>query len=139
MQLAQSQYSEIIDLYLDEEEWGDMTDLDEGYDLKLKRTGSGKNDTEYTVKPCKPNTVPKNCRPKEGVDIEALVREVIPSYEKTQEYIEQYMGNASSSSDEPEEEDDDMGSSKKSKKDKKEKSTLKKAKKLKKHKHEDDE
>lgn len=140
LQLAQSQYSEIIDLYLDEEEWGDMTDLDEGYDLKLKRTGTGKNDTEYTVKPCKNNSIPKNCRPKEGVDIEALVREVIPSYEKTQEYIEQYMGNASSSSDEPEEEDDDdMGSSKKSKKGKKEKSTLKKAKKLKKHKQEDDE
>jgi hypothetical protein len=130
IQLAQSQYSEIIDLYLDEEEWGDMTDLDEGYDLKLKRTGSGKNDTEYTVKPCQKKAIPKNCRPKEDIDIEALVKEVIPTYEKTQEYIEQYLGGKEESED-TEEEDDDMGSKKK---DKKEKATLKKAKKSKKHK-----
>lgn len=127
IQLSQSQYSEIIDLYLDEEEWGDMTDLDSGYDLKLKRTGSGKMDTEYTVKPCKPNSVPEKYRPKELVSLDNLVREVIPTYEQTQEYVEQYLG---SSHDEDSADDvDDMSSKPKKEKSKKKPSKLKKHKK----------
>ena len=34
VQLTNGLYQEIIDLYLDEDEWGDMTDTEEGYDLK---------------------------------------------------------------------------------------------------------
>ena len=46
-------YQNIIDLYLDEDEWGDMMDPKKGYDIKIIRTGKGQNDTEYTVSPCK--------------------------------------------------------------------------------------
>lgn len=137
IQLSQSQYSEIIDMFLDEDEWGDMTDLDEGYDLKLKRVGSSKNDTEYSVKPCQKTSVPKKFRPKDGFSLEDLVRGIIPTYEQTQDYINQYLGGAKSD-DEEEEEDDDLGSSKKLKSKLKDKKDKKKAK-LKKHKDEDDE
>lgn len=67
LQLAQSQYSEIIDLYLDEEEWGDMTDLDEGYDLKLKRTGSGKMIPSTRLNPVNPIQYPRIADPKKGL------------------------------------------------------------------------
>lgn len=89
VQLTNSLYQEIIDLYLDSDEWGDMTDPKAGYDLKLTRTGSGKMDTEYTVKPCKPTPIAKEYS--KTVDLESLIKEVIPSYEETKAKITEYL------------------------------------------------
>src|SRR5882757_7656421 len=47
-------YQDLIDLYLDEDEAGDFTDKVKGYDLKFKRSGKTKTDTEYSVIACKP-------------------------------------------------------------------------------------
>jgi len=89
--LTSGLYQEIIDLYLDEDEWGDMTDPDNGYDLKISRSGKGKTDTEYTVNPCKPTSVPRKFK-KKVYDIEAEVRKIIPSYEETEKYINKFLG-----------------------------------------------
>lgn len=124
-------YSTIIDLYLDEEEWGDMTSWDDGYDLKFSREGSGKMDTTYDVKPCKPSSVPKKFRLKEPFSIEEALKSIIPSYEETENYVAQFMGT---SSDDDKEDDDMDVSSKKSKKEK----SKKKVSKLKKHKKSSD-
>ncbi len=88
--LTSGQYQDILELYLDDDEWGDMTDLEDGYDLKLGRTGSGKTDTEYTVNPCKPTRIPKEY--KKVYDLDEEVRKVIPTYEETEKYIAQYLG-----------------------------------------------
>lgn len=114
-------YSSIIDLYLDDDEWGDMTSWDEGYDLKFTREGSGRTDTTYEVKPCKPSSVPKKFRLKESYSIEEALKGMLPSYEETEGYVNQFMGTSSSD----DEEEDDMGESKKK---------VKKSSKLKKHK-----
>lgn len=127
MLISSGMYSSIIDLFLDEDEWGDMTDWEEGYDLKFSREGSGKMDTTYEVKPCKPSAVPKKFRLKDGYSIEEAIKDLVPSFEKTEEYVAKFMGTGLGSEDE--EEDEDMGVRKK--KDKKDK---KKGKGLKKHK-----
>lgn len=88
--LSGGQYQSILDLYLDDEEWGDMTDPENGYDLKLSRTGSGKTDTEYAVKPCKNTPIHKSYKGK-VYDLDEEVRKIMPTYEKTKEFIEQYL------------------------------------------------
>ena len=91
MLLAAGTYQDILELYLDEDEWGNMTDPDEGYDIKIGRTGSGKTDTEYTVSPCKNTPAPKAFR-KEVYDLKELAQEIMPTYEKTKQLIEQFLG-----------------------------------------------
>ena len=88
--LTSGQYQTLIDLWLDEEDWGDFTQPDTGYDLKFGRTGSGKLDTVYTVTACPKSKTPK-AYAKEVVDVEEMVREIIPSYEETQDLIKQYL------------------------------------------------
>lgn len=88
--LTNAQYEKVIDLFLDNDEWGDMTDPENGYDIKLIRSGTGQYDTEYDVQPCKNTPVPKEFKDKE-VDLEAMVREVIPSYEETVEAINSFL------------------------------------------------
>ena len=95
--LTSGLYEETTDLFLDEEEWGDMTDWDKGYDLKYSRKGSGKMDTEYSVTACQKTKCPKEF--KKPFDLEAAVRKHVPSYEDTQEIIQKYLGEA----EEPEE------------------------------------
>ena len=97
--LTGGMYQEILDLYLDEGEWGDMTDPIKGYDLKLSRSGSGKTDTEYSVKPCKNTKTPKAFA-KKVYNLEEEVRKIIPTYEKTKELINQFLGLS------PDEDDD---------------------------------
>jgi len=97
--LSSTSYQDILELYLDEEEWGDMTDPINGYDIKVKRTGSGKMDTEYTVTPCKPSRLPKQFNKTYNLDEE--VRKIIPSYETTKELLSKYLGV------EPEEEEEE--------------------------------
>lgn len=97
--LANSMYDKIIELYLDEDEWGNMTDLDKGYDLKLKRTGSGKMDTEYSVSPCKETPWPKAFRGK-VFNLEEEVRKLMPTYEETKELLARFLGGSIPSDEE---------------------------------------
>ena len=87
--LAKAQAQQITDLYLDDE-WGDPTDPDDGYDIKLTREGKGQLDTEYSAKACKNTPLPKAYR-KMVTDMEVELAKVIPTYEETQEYIEQFL------------------------------------------------
>lgn len=107
-------YQEVLELYLDEGEWGDMTDPINGYDIKISRSGSGKLDTEYSVKPCKNTKGPKEFRGTYSMDEE--IRKIIPSYDQTKEYLETYIGGGVT--------DDDDEPKKKKKKIKKAKKDL---------------
>lgn len=89
--LTNSMYDDIIELYLDTDDWGDMTDPgDDGYDLKLTRVGSGKMDTTYSVKPCKNSPVPKEFKDK-VYNLEEEVRKLVPSLEQTQDYVAKFL------------------------------------------------
>jgi len=88
--LTSGMYQDILNLYLDEAEWGDMTDPVNGYDLKLGRTGSGKTDTEYTVTACKNTPAPKAFS-KKVYDMDEEVRKITPSYEDTKKIIAQFL------------------------------------------------
>lgn len=101
VQLTSGLYQELIDLYLDDEEWGDMTDPDSGYDIKLTRTGSGMMDTEYSCKPCKNTQLPKKYN--KEIDLEEMVKSIVPSYEETQDKINQFLGGGVSADDEDDE------------------------------------
>lgn len=101
VQLTSGLYQELIDLYLDDEEWGDMTDPESGYDIKLTRTGSGMMDTEYSCKPCKNTALPKKYN--KEIDLEEMVKSIIPSYEETQDKINQFLGGGVDSDDDEEE------------------------------------
>lgn len=92
MQITGGLFQEIIDLYLDEDEWGDMTDPLKGYDLKITREGKGMTDTTYTVSPCKNTPLPKEWR--KEIDLEAMVREEVDTYEQTVEKRDEFLGNS---------------------------------------------
>lgn len=89
--LTSGVYEDILELYLDEDEWGDMTNPKKGYDIKIKRTGSGKMDTEYTVTACK-NTPTPAPYDKKVYDLTKKIKEITPSYEETKSYINQFLG-----------------------------------------------
>lgn len=100
VQIPRSVYQDIIDLYLDEDEAGDMTDPVNGYDIKIIRTGSGKMDTTYSARACKPTALDKKARG--TVDLEGMVRAQIKSYDELEELLTKYL-NESDDSDEEEE------------------------------------
>lgn len=95
-------YQSIIDHWLDEEDWGDFTDPVEGYDFKLSRTGTGQFDTEYSVSPCPKSACPKAYK-KTIVDPVELLKAILPTYEETQDKLEEFLSGVS---DEPEEEEE---------------------------------
>jgi hypothetical protein len=103
VQLTSGLYQEIIDLFLDDEEWGDMTDAENGYDIKLTRVGSGMMDTEYSCKPCKNTKLPKKYD--KEIDLEEMVKKIIPSYEETKQKINEFLGGSSDSDDDDEEDE----------------------------------
>jgi len=90
MQLAQDPYQQILNLYLDEDDWGDMTDPKTGYDLKYTRTGKGRLDTEYSVTPYKNTPLPKSYLNKRYNLVEEI-KKVIPSYEETEDLLNRFM------------------------------------------------
>ena len=92
-QIAPGTYQDIIDLYLDSDEWGDMTDRDEGYDIKIIRTGKGKNDTKYNVTACKNTPLAKEFR-KTKIDLEKMVRDKTSSYEETLTKLNSFLGTS---------------------------------------------
>lgn len=83
-------YQDIIDLYLDEDEAGDMTDPSKGYDIKIKRTGKGQFDTEYSVMPCKPTKLDKKWA--KVIDLDKLAKNEVSNYEETEEKLEAFLG-----------------------------------------------
>lgn len=99
--IAGSVYNDIIDLYLDEDEAGDMTDPKTGYDIKIVRSGSGKMDTSYTVRPCKPTKLDKKYAG--TIDLEGIVRSQIESYDELEEKLEKFLNEDHSSEDEDDE------------------------------------
>jgi len=81
-------YGEIIDMFLDPD-LGDFTDPKEGYDLKIKRTGSGKLDTEYTVSAMRPTPLAKEWA--KEVDLNELAKKVLIPYEDAKEKVEEFL------------------------------------------------
>ena len=120
--IAGAVYQDIIDLYLDEDEAGDMTDPVTGYDIKITRSGSGKFDTTYSVRQCKPSKLDKKYR--SDLDLEKIVRDQIKSYDELEEELNKFLNEA------PADDEDDAQKKKK-------KSSVDKAKKKKKKYHSD--
>ena len=108
-----SVYQDIIELYLDEDEAGDMTDPKNGYDIKIERSGKGKFDTSYSVRNCKPTKIDKNLI--KPVDLEEMVRSQIKSYDELEEELNKFLNEA------PIDEDEEEYTPKKEKKPKKDK------------------
>lgn len=100
--IPSSVYQGIIDLYLDEDDWGDMTDKEEGYDIKISRTGSGKNNTVYSVNPC-PGRKPLNSKYVEDMDLESIIRKGLKSYEELEDLLNEYLEGGSGMMEEEEE------------------------------------
>ena len=90
--IAGAVYQDIIDLYLDEDEAGDMTDPVTGYDIKITRSGSGKFDTTYSVRQCKPSKLDKKYRSE--LDLEKIVRDQIKSYDELEEELNKFLNEA---------------------------------------------
>lgn len=108
LMMTGGQYQDCIDFFLDEEEAGDFTDTENGYDLKFGRTGKTQTDTEYTVRPCKNTPTYKKFR--KEVDLEEMIKGITPSYKETKELMERFLNI------EPDEDDDDEPKKKKKKK-----------------------
>lgn len=93
--LGKQAYQDLIELYLDEDEWGDPSDPVEGYDIKLTKSGSGMN-TNYTVSPCSKRPLKKISSdkpiPKE-IDLEEMVRKQILPYEELENTMEKYLSS----------------------------------------------
>lgn len=98
--IPRSVYQDIIDLYLDEDDWGDMTDPDDGYDIKITRTGKGKTDTSYSVTACPKG---KNPSPKyvKEVDLEEIIKSSMLTYDELEDKLKDFLNGA----DQEEEED----------------------------------
>lgn len=92
--IPRSVYQDIIELYLDEDEYGDMTDVKNGYDIKITRTGSGKLDTTYSARACKPTKLDKQYAG--NVDLESIVRSQIKSYDELENVLKQFLNEGGS-------------------------------------------
>lgn len=117
-------YQDIIDLYLDEDEAGDMTDPKDGYDIKIIRSGSGQYDTTYSARACKPTKLDKAYHG--TVDLESIVRGQIKSYDELEDILSKFLKESPSN-----DEDEDVKSSSKKEKKKEKDSDKKKKKKYK--------
>ena len=106
--IAGAVYQDIIDLYLDEDEAGDMTDPVTGYDIKITRSGSGKFDTTYSVRQCKPSKLDKKYRSE--LDLEKIVRDQIKPYDELEEELNKFLNES------PDDDDDEDDAPKKKKK-----------------------
>lgn len=103
VQVAKQAYQQMIDLFLDEDEHGDFTDPVDGYDLKMKREGSGKNDTRYTVMNCKPSPLPKKYN--KIWDAEDMLRKEIKTYDEIRQMLKEFLNNSSDEDDDGDEEE----------------------------------
>lgn len=117
IQIPRSVYQDIIELFLDEDDWGDMTDPKDGYDIKITRSGKGKNDTSYSVSPCQRKPFPKELQ--KPLNLEDAIRKRIPDYDEAERLLREFLNE---DHDDPMEGDDTPVPEKKSKKSKKKKS-----------------
>nr|DAT30816.1 MAG TPA: hypothetical protein [Caudoviricetes sp.] len=106
--VPRSVYQDIIDLYLDEDEAGDMTDPKTGYDIKVIRSGSGKLDTTYSTRACKPTKLDEKYQG--TIDLDGIVRSQIKSYDELEDLLSQYLNE-----DHGDDDDDDKSKKKKKK------------------------
>lgn len=106
--MTNGQYQDWIDYFL-EEEIGDPSDPVNGFDIKYKREGSGKFDTEYSLLNCKPTKCHKKFA--KAVNPEDMLAKVLPSYDETQDYLNKFIGD----DDDSDEEHDDLMEKKKKK------------------------
>jgi hypothetical protein len=88
IQVTGSIYGEMIDCFLDPD-LGDFTDPEEGYDFKIKRTGSGLTDTKYSITPQRPSKLPKQFN--KEVDLEAMVRKTTVEYSEAEELLQEFL------------------------------------------------
>ena len=93
-------YQDVVNLYLDEDEAGDMTDPRKGYDIKVTRTGEGQFDTSYSVQNCKPTALDKPYRGE--VPLEKMVRAQIKSYEELEEVLKKFLNESEDDDDDDE-------------------------------------
>lgn len=93
-------YQDVVNLYLDEDEAGDMTDPRNGYDIKVTRTGEGQFDTSYSVQNCKPTALDKPYRGE--VPLEKMVRAQIKSYEELEEILKKFLNESGDDDDDDE-------------------------------------
>ena len=101
MMIPASVYQDIIELYLDEDEAGDMTDPKNGYDIKIERSGSGQYDTSYSVRNCRPTKVDKSLL--KTVELEKMVRSQIKGYGELEEDLAKYLNTAPDDEEEEQE------------------------------------
>ena len=87
--LTTGMYSTLID-WMTDDDYGDFTDPKEGYDVKVKREGKTKTDTEYNMLKMNSSKLPKEY--KGPYNIEEMVKAIMPTYEETQEKIAQFLG-----------------------------------------------
>ncbi len=87
--IPSSVFGQILDAFLDTE-FGDFTDPLNGYDIKLIRTGTGKTDTEYSMFPM-PKSKVKSKKWRKEVDLDALVKEAIPTYADAEDKLAQFL------------------------------------------------
>lgn len=66
-----------------------MTDPKTGYDIKVIRSGSGKLDTTYSARACKPTKLDKKYQG--TIDLEGIVRSQIKSYDELEDLLSQYL------------------------------------------------
>ena len=124
LMVPSSVYQDIIEYWLDEDEAGDMTDPNTGYDIKIERSGSGQFDTTYSVRACKPTKIEKSLL--KTVDLEEMVRSQIKSYDELESELNDFLNNDTSSEDEDGEKQKSSTKEKSSKATKKEKPAKKK-------------
>ena len=101
--IPRSVYQGITDLYLDEDDWGDMTDPEEGYDIKITRAGEGLMDTTYTVNPC-PGRKPLDPKYRKEMDLEEIIRGQMKTYDQLEELLNEFLGNSFDDDEDEEEE-----------------------------------
>lgn len=85
-----------------------MTDPKTGYDIKVIRSGSGKLDTTYSARACKPTKLDKKYQG--TIDLEGIVRSQIKSYDELEDLLSQYLNE-----DHGDDDDDDKSEKKKKK------------------------
>jgi hypothetical protein len=90
LMMTNGQYQAWIDYYL-EDEIGDPSDAVKGFDIKYKREGTGKFDTEYSLLNCKPT----KCHPsfRSPVNPDEMLKKILPTYDETQSFLNRFMGS----------------------------------------------
>ena len=105
MMIPSSVYQDIIDLYLDEDDWGDMTDPKDGYDIKITRSGKGLTDTNYSVTACPRGRSPE-LKFMPEVNLAEIVRGMTKSYDELEEVLDELLNGAIETEEDDEDEDD---------------------------------